>query len=337
MKDVETVTYPLADDDHPAGMSMLTSMPPTDLMFEPDSFNKGSRSVLNAVVAKCKNMFKNWPSVVQEWEDFAALCPVDDDAQLYCSTHPLDIPLKVCMNVGLQLLQLIHCSQEILFNNAERNEGVAVPARERRVREAVVAADSVVYRRAGRQAAATPYVSSISVAPVNPNISIQADDSDSSDNEDNIIQYQDIQPGEQVSSTESIDRYLEFIGRTFKDIDEDIDFRVVSVCKEIPDTRGRRTYNGMCFRYQHVKAPTEFEYTPCQELLNSTWCRWNTTSSASARENRASGRHNSTVPGKRGKVASKTKSNEPPSRTLRSRYTKRKRADEDDHSDDSES
>jgi hypothetical protein len=101
MKDVETVTYPLADDHHPAGMSMLSSMPPTDLMFEPDSFNKGSRSVLNAVVAKCKNMFKNWPSVVQEWEDFAALCPVDDDAQLYCSTHPLDIPLKVCMNVGL--------------------------------------------------------------------------------------------------------------------------------------------------------------------------------------------------------------------------------------------
>jgi hypothetical protein len=217
-----------------------------------------------------------------------------------------------------------------------------VPAREKRAREKVVAADSVIFRRAGRQAAATPYINQNSSATTTATINIEPplvndnDSDDDSSDDDDILQYRDIQPGE-YGGTESLDRYLGLIGRNFKDIDDGIEFCIVSVCREVPDTRGRRRYKGLCFKYKHVNKPTEFEYTPCQELLNSSWCRWNETNSASARQNRANDRHNSPpIRRVRGKktVSAIRVTEELPTRNLRTRITKRKRGDEDSNTSD---
>jgi hypothetical protein len=95
VKNVETVTYPLADEQYPAGFSMLTSLPPSNRKFEPDSFTMGSRALLNSVVSKCKSQFRNSPDIVQQWEAFSLIAPADDNAQAYCDLNPLDIPLKV--------------------------------------------------------------------------------------------------------------------------------------------------------------------------------------------------------------------------------------------------
>jgi hypothetical protein len=95
VKDAEVRTYPAATDDHPAGFSMLTSLPPSDSMIEPDAFILGSRATLDAVIAKVRSFFRNQPDCVQEWSDFSATAPLDDSVQEYCLAHPLDIPFKV--------------------------------------------------------------------------------------------------------------------------------------------------------------------------------------------------------------------------------------------------
>jgi hypothetical protein len=95
VKNVETVTYPLADGQHSAGFSMLISLPPVDRMFEPDSFTMGSRALLDSVIAKCRTQFRNSPDIVQQWEAFGLIAPADDSAQAYCNLNPLDIPFKV--------------------------------------------------------------------------------------------------------------------------------------------------------------------------------------------------------------------------------------------------
>jgi len=95
ISDCEVRTYPEADAGHPAGFSMLTSLPTVDDTFVPDAFMSGSRKVLDNVVKKVKTFFRNSPDVVEAWEEFAANAPEDDNAQAYCEQHPLDIPLKV--------------------------------------------------------------------------------------------------------------------------------------------------------------------------------------------------------------------------------------------------
>jgi hypothetical protein len=213
--------------------------------------------------------------------------------------------------------------QDVLFNNAVRNTDVTVPARERRPREKVVAADSVMFRRPGRQPSATPYAAAanelvaqadtvMNASTINNSVT-QANSSD----EEDELNYQDVARDDHGCGTEALDRYLAYVGRSFKDVDEnDEEFCIVSICKELPVRGRRRSFNGLCFKYQHVNAPTEFEYTPCQELLNSTWCSWNSTTSASARQSRATERVNSlnvpiaarsTIRGKQASVALKLK------------------------------
>ena len=34
------------------------------------------------------------PEVVQEWIDFEAMCPKNDDVQEWCVDHPLHIPFR---------------------------------------------------------------------------------------------------------------------------------------------------------------------------------------------------------------------------------------------------
>ena len=93
--DAEVRIYPAATATRPAGFSMLTALPPSDAMFEPDPFVQGSRALLDACVAKAKNSFRCYPDVIAAWEEFAALAPSDDSAHTYCREHGLDIPLQV--------------------------------------------------------------------------------------------------------------------------------------------------------------------------------------------------------------------------------------------------
>jgi hypothetical protein len=61
------------------------------------------------------------------------------------------------------------------------------------------------------------------------------------------------------------------------------------VCREnIP---GRRiAFAKLYFKYHEVGGSGEFEYTPCTEMLNSSWCQWQQTPSAAARGERAARR-----------------------------------------------
>ena len=105
--------------------------------------------------------------------------------------------------------------QDILFNGAQRNEDAVVPARARRVREQVIAADSVSFRRPDRRAAPTPYISADAVAvppaPVPRAVVVaSADNDDTSDSSASAMEllYSDIVAGSRVG-TESEGRFLE--------------------------------------------------------------------------------------------------------------------------------
>ena len=92
--------------------------------------------------------------VVAEWVAFAEMASANDDAQAHCLTHPLHIPLN-----------------DLLFGNAVNDGARAVNAISPRVRDRVVGADSVTFRRRGRQAAATtPYIGDQAPAATGANI-----------------------------------------------------------------------------------------------------------------------------------------------------------------------
>ena len=75
----------------------------------------------------------------------------------------------------------------------------------------------------------------------------------------------------------------------FIDRDDDRLYEIDSVCRE--DLPGRRaSFANLFFRYHDVDTPDVFEYTPCMEVLNSSWCQWQQTPSAAAREQRAARR-----------------------------------------------
>jgi hypothetical protein len=52
------------------------------------------------------------------------------------------------------------------------------------------------------------------------------------------------------------------------DLDAEITFVIDSVCRE-DNSRRRRSFAQLCFKYHDVYWPGEFEYTPCLEVLNS--------------------------------------------------------------------
>jgi hypothetical protein len=177
------------------------------------------------------------------------------------------------------------------------------------------AADSVQFRRAGRSAAeTTPYVDiNVDGAPPSvteanateasvPNTQTRqkrreknkpvlcepCSSSSESDNDD-MYNYIPLRPGDSCSSNISL--YMEKINNTFLDKDEDIRFRILSVCEGRKG--GMRGGNNALLFYEYVEVDNpdgEVHYTQCRELLNSSWAKWDPTPAASSRAARLSTR-----------------------------------------------
>jgi hypothetical protein len=150
----------------------------------------------------------------------------------------------------------------------------------------VVCADSLNYRCPARKAANTPYVSSNSAPPVASQREQIAGDSDSDSSGEITYDFVDVT----CSSSRGTDAtYHNKVGLKFIDEDDDRMFKIVSVCREnIP---GRRvSFASLFFKYHDVDTPDSFEYTPCMEVINSSWCKWQETPSAAARGQRAARR-----------------------------------------------
>jgi hypothetical protein len=120
---------------------------------------------------------------------------------------------------------------------------------------------------------------------VRPNVS-ESDSSSSDSDSDDVYDYVPLLPGDACSSTASL--YLQRVGNTFLDIDENIRFRITDVCE------GRK--NGgrsVLLFYKYVDVDDldgEEQFTECRELLNSSWAKWDPTTSASNRSARLSAR-----------------------------------------------
>jgi hypothetical protein len=176
-----------------------------------------------------------------------------------------------------------------LFGNATVDVAANVPGRARKSRERVVCTDSVNFRRPGRKAASTPYAAAGSSNEGPSSNRVPSNAADSEDSADDFYDYIDIDSSS--SSREVVSIYHDKVGMRFVDIDEDDAplYIIDSVCREnIP---GRRvSFAKLYFKYHEVEGSGEFEYTPCTEMLNSTWCQWQQTPSATARDERATRR-----------------------------------------------
>ena len=170
-------------------------------------------------------------------------------------------------------------------------------SRARNNREKVVAADSVTFRRPGRIASATPYISQGEAAttvlqPTQGSAAIsqsiessrapRVDDSDS-DSDSDTMEYIDVD----LATTTGIEaEYIRKVGLEFDDADDNVCFLIVGVCRE--DAPGRRkSFAKLFYKYREVnKLDGELHYTPCLELINSRWCRWRQSTTATARDKR---------------------------------------------------
>jgi hypothetical protein len=95
--DLEIKDYPAAFDDQPEGMHVLERLPNEADEFVPNAFVQGSRQVLCDVVKAVENKWgRTQPLIFQDWKQFCdEVAPQSDDANEYCRTHGLKIPLKV--------------------------------------------------------------------------------------------------------------------------------------------------------------------------------------------------------------------------------------------------
>ncbi len=181
------------------------------------------------------------------------------------------------------------------------------------------AADSVQFRRVGRTLAeSTPFVdinpvttaiatisnaTNICETIINPQVQNRrlsgqqilcepcSSSDDDNDDYDDIYNYVPLRPEDACSSNVSV--YMEKINNTFLDIDEDIRFRIRSVCEG--RKQGMRGGNNALLFYEYVAVDNpegEIHYTQCRELLNSSWAKWDPTAAASSRAARLSTRKN---------------------------------------------
>ena len=110
---------------------------------------------------------------------------------------------------------------------------------------------------------------------------------DDSDDSEYNLSYIDVEQADSSTSAEAA--FLARVGMEFIDLDDHVTFVIDSVCRK-NNSRRRVSFAQLFFKYHDVDRPGEFEYTPCLEVLNSTWCQWKQTASSSAREQRVAKR-----------------------------------------------
>lgn len=164
--------------------------------------------------------------------------------------------------------------------------------------------DSVKFRCPGRKPDATPYITPGNLASA-PATARRRDDgfssSDESEEDSSVAgyNYNDVD----CSRTDVDSAYVAKIGCEFLDQDDNTMFRIIGICIE-DKPRGR--YGDFYFKYHNVnESASNIEYTPCREILNSSWCQWQQTASSSARQKRAASRVEQppAISGRRGRDA----------------------------------
>jgi hypothetical protein len=169
----------------------------------------------------------------------------------------------------------------------------------------VVTAPSVVVNRLGGRraaAAATPFLPVVQPAvqpiveptpPVHTTVARanteydtedSNDDDERSENENiNNYVYNDIH----VAPSSDVAVFLERVGCTFTEVDDGVDMKILSVCagRKVGDKRTGESGLQYFYKYCTIGESIEF-FTPCREVLNSTWAHWH------PRQGRAERLHN---------------------------------------------
>ena len=157
--------------------------------------------------------------------------------------------------------------QEVLFQGAACDIDAVIPGRARRFREKIVSADSLNFRCPGRKAANTPYVNKDAAPAAQRQRGQSSDSSDGESSAECTSGFVDVNSS---SSRGAEAAYHKKVGMKFIDTDDDRLYEIDSVCRE--DLPGRRaSFANLFFRYHDVDTPDVFEYTPCMEVLNSSW------------------------------------------------------------------
>ena len=157
-------------------------------------------------------------------------------------------------------------------------------------RSNVLCADSVNFRCHGRRPAGTPYIeptaTSVASVPAPARAKSSHDSSSDSDDEEDEYAFIDV---DSCSSSGVDSTYHAKVGLSFIDIDDNTTYMIDSVCRE-DKPHCRASFAKLFYKYHSIGTPAEYEYTPCHEVLNSSWCKWLETASASARSQRAAKR-----------------------------------------------
>lgn len=183
------------------------------------------------------------------------------------------------------------------------------------MREKIICADSLNFRCPGRKADNTPYVAADTAPAAQRQRNRSSDSSDDESSGESTFGFIDVTSSCSRGAEAS---YHRKVGMRFIDTDDDRLYEIDSVCRE--DVPGRRvSFANLFFRYHDVDTPAVFEYTPCMEVLNSSWCQWQQTPDAAAREQRAARRD---APNKKqtNKLRTRSEDDDPPQgRITRSR------------------
>ena len=180
------------------------------------------------------------------------------------------------------------------------------------LRKRMRATDSVMYRRQGRDAAEkTPFALLGAGEDILPAATVAADrtvpdrsarktpaelsakifdSSGSSGSEsDDEMDFVALLPDAACSSAATT--FLNKVGHTLLDTDDNIRFRILAVCERRKQSGRGRSNNEFFYQYQEADDENaEMQYTPCREMLNSNWAKWEATSEACNRASRLAAR-----------------------------------------------
>ena len=128
---VESKREPQYDPRYPkypiGGLCILTGLPSGKL--QPAAFVEGSRAELvqarDAIAAK---FIKSKPEIVDQWDQWLAIAPQDDDVQRYVAEHGMFVPFSNELFGGKENVDLTQYIPAVIRGNREMKRAVANPS-----------------------------------------------------------------------------------------------------------------------------------------------------------------------------------------------------------------
>ena len=271
---VESKREPQYDPRYPkypiGGLCILTGLPSGKL--QPAAFVEGSRAELvqarDAIAAK---FIKSKPEIVDQWDQWLAIAPQDDDVQRYVAEHGMFVPFSNELFGGKENVDLTQYIPAVIRGNREMKRAVANPSVQWRGNKKH---DMKPLRMLGDKVNTTENPDEKTCESLH---NIRVDNEYIIENIDTCtdtegVSYEYIVVKESDSTAKSIPKkFFDYIGRHFKDTEDNIDFKISDVCIEINGgVIYFMYYNFDKFGNRKPRGKFQYEYTPCDEIMSST-------------------------------------------------------------------